>query len=376
MHPMLVVGMELGIFTFGDIHADPVSGAAVSPEQNTLDLLERARLADQVGLHYFGVGEHHRPDYSVSAPSVVLAAAAAQTRNIKIGSAVTVLSTEDPVRVFQQFATLDLISQGRAELTAGRGSFIESYPLFGAKLEDYDALYEEKLDLLLKLNAAGRVTWNGRFRPPLDDALILPRPYPGPDGQRALDIWIATGGTPHSTVRAAELGKSVMYALLGGSVRNFERHAELYRETAARHGHAPEGLKVGVSTPGLVLRDGTSGVARAKETFRPYWLDTMRRLSAERGFPTPSGLTYNMETAPGGSLFVGNAEQVAEKIIRMHGHMQQHRQIFQLDFSSVPQRLVLESIELLGTEVLPLVRKELGAAAPGGSAAAVNAAQA
>ncbi len=354
--------MELGVFTFGDIHRDPVSGAQVPPGQNLLDILERARLADQVGLHYFGVGEHHRPDYSVTSPATVLAAIAAQTRNIRVGSAVTVLSTEDPVRVFQQFATIDLISQGRAELTAGRGSFIESYPLFGARLEDYDALYEEKLELLRRLNAQERVTWSGRFRSALEDAAILPRPFPAPDGARELDIWIATGGTPASSVRAATLGMNVMYALLGGSVRNFERHATLYRETAVEHGHNASLLKVGVSTPGLVLRDAPSGSGRAKEAFRPYWLDSMRRISAERGFPAPSGVTYNMETAPGGALFVGNPEQVAEKIVRMHGHMRHQRQIFQLDFSSVPQRTVLEAIELLGTEVLPLVRSELGPA--------------
>lgn len=352
--------MELGIFTFGDIHTDPVDGTAVSPEQNIQDILERARLADQVGLHYFGVGEHHRSDYSVTSPSTVLAAVAAQTKQIKVGSAVTVLSTEDPVRVFQQFATIDLISQGRAELTAGRGSFIESYPLFGARLEDYEALYEEKLDLLLRINAQERVTWNGKFRPALEDAHVLPRPFPAQDGSRELDIWIATGGTPQSTVRAATLGRNVMYALLGGSLRNFERHAALYRTTAAEHGFGAAGLKVGVSTPGLVLRDGSAGAGRAKETFQPYWTDTMRRLAAERGFPMPSRVTYNMESAPGGALFVGNPEQVAEKIIRMHGHLQHDRQIFQLDFSSVPQRLVLESIELLGAEVLPLVRQELG----------------
>ncbi|MCU1518392.1 MAG: luciferase [Pseudarthrobacter sp.] len=354
--------MELGIFSFGDIHRDPVRGTVVSPEQNMQDLLERARLADEVGLHYFGLGEHHRPEYSVTSPSTVLAAAAAQTRQIKVGSAVTVLSTEDPVRVFQQFATIDLISQGRAELTAGRGSFIESYPLFGARLEDYDALYEEKLALLLRLNALERVTWNGNFRPALDDALILPRPYPAAGGSRELDIWIATGGTPQSTVRAAALGKNVMYALLGGSVRNFERHAALYRQAAVEHGHGAAALKVGVSAPGLVLRDTPSGGGRAKETFRPYWMDTMRRISAERGFATPSGVTYNMETAPGGALFVGNPEEVAEKIIRMHGHMRHDRQIFQLDLSSVPQAAVLEAIELLGTEVLPLVQRELGSA--------------
>jgi probable LLM family oxidoreductase len=339
--------MELGIFSFGDIHPNPVTGERTSPEQRMADLLERARLADEVGLHYFGIGEHHRPDYAVSSVVPVLAAAAAQTRTIHVGSAVTVLSTEDPVRVFQQFATLDLLSGGRAELTAGRGSFIESYPLFGAALEDYDALYEEKIDLLLRLDAEERVTWSGRFRPPLQDALILPRP-----AREHLDIWIATGGTPSSSVRAARLGKPVIYALLGGAVDNFSQHAALYREEFnAAGGAAP---RVGVSGVGLVLRNG------AMETFRPYWLDSMTRISAERGFPKPSGVTYNVQAARTGSLYVGTPEEVAEKIVLTHAAMGHDRHILQLDFSSMPQEQVLESIELLGTEVLPLVDDALG----------------
>ncbi|MBT1004161.1 LLM class flavin-dependent oxidoreductase [Paenarthrobacter sp. DKR-5] len=341
--------MELGIFSFGDIHRNPVTGEQVSPAQNTADLLERARLADEVGLAYFGVGEHHRPDYSVSSPSTILAAAAAQTTNIHVGSAVTVLSTEDPVRVFQQFATIDLISQGRAELTAGRGSFIESYPLFGARLEDYDALYEEKIGLLLQLNRQERITWQGNFRPSLMDAQVLPRPF-----GKELDIWIATGGTPQSTVRAARLGRNVMYAVLGGAVDGFARHAALYRQSAAEAGHDPAALRVGVSTPGLVLR------RNAKDTYQPYWMDSMTRIAEERGFHKPGKVSYDAQVAPAGGLFVGNAEQVAEKVVRMHAALGHDRQIFQLDFSSVPQQLVLEAIELLGTEVLPLVQQELG----------------
>ncbi|MFJ6280937.1 LLM class flavin-dependent oxidoreductase [Arthrobacter subterraneus] len=339
--------MELGIFSFGDIHPNPVTGERVSPRQRMADLLERARLADEVGLHYFGIGEHHRPDYAVSSIVPVLAAAAAQTSSIRVGSAVTVLSTEDPVRVFQQFATLDLLSGGRAELTAGRGSFIESYPLFGAALEDYDALYNEKIELLLRLNAEERVTWSGRFRPPLQDALILPRPL-----QDKLDVWVATGGTPASSVRAARLGTPVIYALLGGAVDNFAQHAALYREQF--NDAADTAPRIGVSGVGLVLRDG------AKETFRPYWLDTMTRISAERGFPQPSGVTYNMQAARTGALYVGTPEEVAEKIVLTHSAMGHDRHILQLDFSSVPQAQVLESIELLGTEVLPRVNDALG----------------
>ncbi len=300
-----------------------------------------------MGLHYFGIGEHHRPDYAVSSIVPVLAAAAAQTSSIRVGSAVTVLSTEDPVRVFQQFATLDLLSGGRAELTAGRGSFIESYPLFGAALEDYDALYNEKIELLLRLNAEERVTWSGRFRPPLQDALILPRPL-----QDKLDVWVATGGTPASSVRAARLGTPVIYALLGGAVDNFAQHAALYREQF--NDAADTAPRIGVSGVGLVLRDG------AKETFRPYWLDTMTRISAERGFPQPSGVTYNMQAARTGALYVGTPEEVAEKIVLTHSAMGHDRHILQLDFSSVPQAQVLESIELLGTEVLPRVNDALG----------------
>ncbi|MHA7264259.1 LLM class flavin-dependent oxidoreductase [Arthrobacter sp. TMN-37] len=343
--------MELGLFTFGDIHPDPVTGERVSPQTRMAHLLERARLADEVGLSYFGVGEHHRPDYAVSSVVPVLAAAAAQTRSIHVGSAVTVLSTEDPVRVYQQFATLDLLSGGRVELTAGRGSFIESYALFGAALEDYDALYEEKIGLLLQLDAEERITWSGRFRPELKDALVLPRP---PSGH--LDIWIATGGTLSSTVRAARLGRPVMYAMLGGTVDNFAEHAQLYRTTAAEAGHDPGRLRVGVSSVGLVLREG------ARELYRPYWLDTMTRISAERGFATPSGVSYNMQSARSGAAFVGTPEEVARKIVLTHGRMQHDRHIFQFDVSSVPHAKVLEAIELLGTEVLPLVRRELGAA--------------
>lgn len=341
--------MELGIYSFGDIHQNPVTGERTSPRQRMAHLLERARLADEVGLHYFGIGEHHRPDYAVSSVVPVLAAAAAQTRSIHVGSAVTVLSTEDPVRVYQQFATLDLLSNGRAELTAGRGSFIESYPLFGASLDDYEALYEEKVGLLLDLDNQERVTWNGRFRAPLEDALILPRPTTD-----HLDIWIATGGTPSSSVRAARLGKPVIFALLGGTVGNFAPHAELYRATASESGHDADSLRVGVSGVGLVLKEN------AHDVYRPYWLDSMTRISAERGFPKPSEVTYNMQAARSGALYVGNPEQVAEKIILTHSHMRHDRHILQLDWSSVPQAQVLESIELLGTEVLPLVNEALG----------------
>lgn len=344
--------VELGVYSFGDVHQDPVTGASVSSEQRIADLLERARLADEVGLDYFGIGEHHRGDFAVSAIVPVLAAAAAQTKNIKVGSAVTVLSTEDPVRVYQQFATLDLLSGGRAELTAGRGSFIESYPLFGADLNDYEELYEEKIALLLALNEAGRkeepISWSGRFRPALHDATIYPRPV-----DNNLDIWIATGGTPASSVRAARLGTHVMYALLGGPVHGFARHAQLYRAEAAQAGHDVEALRVGVSAVGLVSKNG------ATDTFYPYYRHLMDGISRERGFSAPNRISYDMQTAPKGGIYAGTPEQVAEKILLTREHMGHDRHILQMDLASVPQKDVLKSIELLGTEVKPLIEAEL-----------------
>lgn len=344
--------MELGVYSFGDVHADPVTGALVSSQQRMADLLERARLADEVGLDYFGIGEHHRADYAVSSTIPVLAAAAAQTKRIKVGSAVTVLSTEDPVRVYQQFATLDLLSGGRAEVTAGRGSFIESYPLFGANLNDYEELYEEKIDLLLALNAAGNkeepITWSGKFRPALDQATIYPRPV-----NNNLDIWIATGGTPSSTARAAALGTNVIYALLGGSISNFARHAQLFRTGAQQAGHNAKALKVGVSAVGLVAKNG------ATETFYPYWRHLMEGISRERGFSQPNRISYNMQTAPAGAIYAGTPEQVAEKILLTHQHMGHDRHILEMDVASVPQKDVLKSIELFGTEVKPLIDAEL-----------------
>ncbi|MEV8181682.1 LLM class flavin-dependent oxidoreductase [Specibacter sp. NPDC078692] len=344
--------MELGVYSFGDVHQDPVTGAQVSPQQRMADLLERARLADEVGLDYFGLGEHHRPEYAISSPVPVLAAAAAQTKNIKVGSAVTVLSTEDPVRVYQQFATLDLLSGGRAELTAGRGSFIESYPLFGADLNDYEELYEEKIALLLALNEAGRkeepITWSGKFRPALEDATIYPRPV-----NNNLDIWIATGGTPSSTARAAALGTNVIYALLGGAVSNFARHAQLFRAGAEQAGHDAKALKVGVSAVGLVSKNN------ATETFYPYWRRVMEDIARERGFTPPNRISYNMQTAPAGAIYTGTPEQVAEKILLTHQHMGHDRHILEMDFASVPQTDVLKSIELFGTEVKPLIDAEL-----------------
>jgi probable LLM family oxidoreductase len=347
--------MEFGIYSFGDIHQDPTSGARVSVEQNLADTIERIKLADVSGLDYFGLGEHHRPDYSISAPATVLAAAATVTSRIKLGSAVTVLSTEDPVRVFQQFATIDLLSHGRAELVAGRGSFIESFPLFGASLSDYDDLYAEKLDLLLALNNDEAVTWSGRFRPALDDAHILPRPSEHGERPGKLDIWIATGGNPESSARAGMLGIPVSYAIIGGYPERFAPLFDLYRRSAAQAGHDPATLRTAIAAPGFVGRDSRE----AKDAFFSYWIDSMGRISAERGFPTPTRETYEEMVGPRGAIFAGSPQEVADKIVYMHGHLGMDRVGLQMDWSGVPQPLMLESIELYATEVAPRVRAAL-----------------
>ena len=344
--------MEYGIYSFGDL-----TGDGATAEHLLANTIERITLADQAGLDYFGLGEHHRPDYSISAPATVLAAATTVTKRIRLGSAVTVLSTEDPVRVFQQFATIDLLSHGRAELVAGRGSFIESFPLFGANLSDYDALFAEKLELLLAINENERVTWQGKFRAPLDDALILPRPVGSSEKPGKLDIWIATGGNPESSARAGILGLPVSYAIIGGYPERFAPLFDLYRRAAAQSGHDVTKLKTAVAGPGFIGRDSK----KAKDTFFPYWMDSMSRISKERGFPTPTRETYDDMAGPRGAIFGGSPNEVADKIIATHGHLGNDRIGLQMDWSGVPQPLMMESIELFATEVAPQVNRELGA---------------
>jgi probable LLM family oxidoreductase len=347
--------MKLGVYSFGDIHPNPVTHEKVSPGERMLDLLERIRLAEQVGLDFFGIGEHHRPDYAVSAPATVLAAAAGQTSSIGLSSAVTVLSTEDPVRVFQQFATIDLISQGRVELMAGRGSFIESYPLFGAELNDYDALFDEKIELLLAIDAGNPVTWSGQFRPPLDKAVILPRPYDKPGIGEHLRISIATGGNPESSVRAGILGLPINYAIIGGEPARFAPLVDLYRRAFEQTERPGAVAEVAVSGMGFITDDG-----KALDRFFPYWIDSMRRIARERRFQIPDRKSYLAQAAPGGAYFIGGPEQVAERIVDLHGDLGHDRQGFQMDLSSVPQVDSLRAIELLGTRVAPLVRQALG----------------
>lgn len=348
--------MELGVYTFGDVHPDPVTGATTSPAQRLREVLERIRLAEEVGLDHVGVGEHHRPDYAISSPATVIAAALAQTSRIGVGSAVTVLSTEDPVRLYQQFATMDLLSGGRVELLVGRGSFIESYPLFGASLGDYDELFDEKVRLLLRIDRGNPVTWSGRFRPSLHAAEVLPRPSDKPGLGEHLRIAVATGGNPASSERAGRLGLPVSYAVIGGRPADFAGLVRLYRRAHEEAGHDPATRRVEVASMGFVGEDGPS----ARDVFFPYWLDSMRRIAAERGFAIPNRIAFESGSAKGGAFFVGGPDEVADKIIALHGVLGHDRQILQMDLSGVPQRESLRAIELLGTEVAPRVRAALG----------------
>jgi probable LLM family oxidoreductase len=342
--------MELGIYTFAETTPDVRTGRTVGAEERLRDLLEEIELADQVGLDVFGVGEHHRPDYAVSAPAVVLAAAAARTTRIRLTSAVTVLSSDDPVRVFQDFSTLDLLSGGRAEIMAGRGSFIESYPLFGQDLHDYDELFAEKLDLLLAVRAGERVTWSGsgRHRAPIEDRGVYPRPVQDP-----LPVWIAVGGTPQSVVRAGTLGLPLALAIIGGAPERFVPLVELYRESGRRAGHDPAALRVGINSHGFIA-DSTGA---AVEAAWPPYLDVMGRIGRERGWPPPTRARFEAERSPRGALFVGSPQEVVDKILFEHELFGMDRMLLQFSVGTMPHRELLRSIELFGTEVAPVVRR-------------------
>lgn len=336
--------MELGLYTFADV------GPGIDPARRLRDLIEEIELADQVGLDVFGVGEHHRPDYAVSSPAVALAAAAERTKDIRLTSAVTVLSSDDPVRVFQQFAMLDLLSGGRAEIMAGRGSFIESFPLFGYDLEDYDELFAEKLDLLLRLRESERVTWSGRHRAPLDDAGVYPRPVQDP-----LAVWIAVGGTPQSVVRAAVLGLPLAIAIIGGQPEHFAPLARLYREAASRAGHDPSRLPISINSHAYVA----DTFERAGDEYFPSYAAMMNRIGRERGWEPMGRGQFEAGRSPRGALLVGGPEEVAEKILFEHEIFGNERFMAQISVGAMPHEGVMRAIELFGTEVAPIVRKEL-----------------
>ena len=335
--------MELGLFTFV-----PAGGGA--PAQAMRDLMEQARLADELGLDVFGIGEHHRADFLVSAPAVVLAAMAERTKRIRLTSAVTVLSSDDPVRVFQDFATLDLISGGRAEIMAGRGSFIESFPLFGQDLNDYDELFTEKLELLLKLRAQERITWRGKHRPAIDGRGVYPRPVQDP-----LPVWIAVGGTPQSVVRAGTLGLPLVVAIIGGEPERFAGFVDLYRETGARAGHDPSSLKVAISSHGYVADDSK----RAADEWFPSHAEVMSRIGRERGWPPETRAHFEQSRGPRGALLVGDPQEVVDKILFEHEIFRMDRFLLQMTVGSVPHAQVMRSIELFATVVAPAVRKAL-----------------
>lgn len=343
--------MQLGVYSFGNLAIDPATSKYVSTAQAQRDLLEAIELADQVGLEFFGIGEHHTEEMPASAAAVIFAAAAARTKRIRLGSAVTVLSTDDPVRIFQQFATLDALSNGRAEITAGRGSSIESYPLFGYKLEDYDQLYAEKLELLLAVNSAPTVSWNGSVRAPLDEQLVVPRPDRG-----SLPIWLGTGGSPNSTVRAGQLQLPVSYGILGGDPVRFKALADLYRRAWNAGPATDRQPLISVGNPGFIGETSQS----ARDTFWPTWHRGMSDIGKRRGFAPPQRNHFDID-AQHGALFVGGPEEIANRIIRLHGAMGHSRQFLQMDFLGLAQKDLLKSIELLGTKVKPLVDAELGA---------------
>jgi probable LLM family oxidoreductase len=347
--------MELGIYSFGDRHPDPFTGKQVPVAEQYANTLERIRLADQLGLGFYGLGEHHLDTYAISNPGTVLAAASSVTTQITLSSAVTVLSTEDPVRLYQQFATLDQLSRGRAELLAGRGSFIESFPLFGADLDDYEELYDEKLDLLLKIDSGEPVTWSGKFRPGLSDAIILPRPY-----GRHLRISVGTGGNPESSIRAGVRGLPVVYAVIGGEPERFAPLVDLYRRAGESAGHDRAALDVTMSAIGLIAPTSQG----AKDAFHPYWHEMMKYGAKARGWSIPSRADYDRAAAGSQAIFAGSPNEIAERLISVGTLVGADRYAMQMDWAGVPHAQVMTAIELLGTQVLPQVQQALPKAQP------------
>jgi len=343
--------MQIGVDSFGAVISDPATGLTISPVQRMDNLLDEIILAEQVGLDVFGIGEHHRSEFVDSAPVVILAAAATRTKNILLTSAVTVLSAADPVRVFQEFATLDLISHGRTEIVAGRGSSIEAFPLFGFDLEDYDSLFSEKLNLLLKIRENTHVRWTGKHRAPLTGQAVYPRPLQNP-----LPIWVGVGGTPESFVRAGTLGLPLMVAIIGGEPKRFRPLIDLYREAGRRAGHSAEKLIVGLHAIGF-LGDTTQ---RAADDFYPGYAHTFTEIGKERGWPPATRAQFDALRGPTGALLIGDAETVAQKILYVNEILGGLSRItFQMGVSALPHEKMLRSIELLGTGVAPIVRKHL-----------------
>ena len=338
--------MELGISSFAELTPDPVTGKTISGHRRMMDLMEEIVLADQLGLDVYALGEHHRPDFIVSSPSVVLAAAAVKTNHIRLSSAVTVLSSDDPVRVFQDFATVDLLSGGRAEIMAGRGSFIESFSLFGYDLKDYDDLFSEKLELLLKLNESEKISWKGKHRSPIQNMGVYPRPF-----QKKLPVWIAVGGTPESVIRSGKLGLPMALAIIGGSPANFLPLVELYRKTSAAAGHSK--LPLAVHSHGYISEDSN----QASDEFFPSYAYVMSNIGRERGWPPTTRAQFEAGRSKQGALLVGSPQQVIDKILFEKELFGLDRFLLHLSVGTMPHAQIMHSIELFGTRVAPVIRK-------------------
>jgi probable LLM family oxidoreductase len=344
--------MEIGIYTLADLGPNPHTGKTISAHRRLEEIIQAAKMADELGLDVFGVGEHHRLDYAVSAPAIVLSAISQVTKRIKLTSTTTVLNTIDPVRLFEDFATLDLLSNGRAEIIAGRGAFIESFPLFGYDVNQYDELFEEHIELFLKLNAEERVTWSGRFRSHLQAAEIAPRPL-----QKEIPIWVGVGGTPESAARAGRLGTGLALAILGGPPTRFKPLVDIYRQAASQAGHVPEALKVGVTGHAYISKT----TEQAKDEYYAYHSNYWGYLNRQRGMSTHmSRADFEIMAAPETALFVGSSEQIIEKILHQYKLFGHQRFIAQMDIGGMPFEKVAENIERLATEVAPFVRRETG----------------
>jgi probable LLM family oxidoreductase len=342
--------MEIGICTFGDVGIHPVTKEKTDPHQRLKNLMEEIELADQLGLDVFAIGEHHRPDYAISSPTTVMAAAAMKTKKIKLSTGVTVLSSEDPVRVYQQFATVDLLSDGRAEIMAGRGSFIESFPLFGYDLEDYDALFSEKLHMLVQLNENEKINWEGKHTQTIKGRGVYPRAY-----QKKLPIWVAVGGTPDSVIRAAEYGLPMTLAIIGGMPSRFVPLTDLYKKVYKEAGHDPAQMQLCINSHTYIGEDSQ----QARDEFFPPYAEVMTRIGRERGWPGLSRAQFDASTGKDGALLVGSPQQVIEKILYEHELFGHTRFLAQMSIGALPHKQAMKAIELLGTTVAPAVMKYL-----------------
>jgi probable LLM family oxidoreductase len=345
--------MEIGLYTFGDVGTDPVTGRITSPSERLKLLVEEMKLADEVGLDVYALGEHHRPDYAVSSPAVALAGGAVQTKSIKLSSAVSVLSSDDPIRVFQQFSTLDNLSDGRAEIIAGRGSFIESFPLFGYDLADYDTLFAEKLEMLIKLNEGETLTWpGGKHTPVINGRGVYPRPVNG-----KLPLWLAVGGTPQSVARAAMLGLPLALAIIGGEPARFAPFFDLYRQAATRAGRDPKTLKTSINVHGFVAET----TQQAKDIFYPAQAEVMNRIGRERGWPPTNRAQFEAAAGPRGAQFVGSPAELTDKILAHYEIFGFDRILIQMAIGIFDHAQMMKAIELLGAKVAPELRKAAAA---------------